>query len=553
MKRRAAYIFGGAALLVAGALFMAAEHPDLRLGRSIETMVNIMREVERLYVDPVEPEELLKDAAAGLSMNLDPYTVYMPADETGDFEMMTTGRYGGIGSIIRPAGGYIAIAQPYEGSPADKAGLVPGDRLLEIDGVSVAGMTTDRVSAMLKGDAGTTFTLKVRKLAGGSEQTVAITRERIAIPAVPYVAMLDDGIGYIEHTDFSENSSDEMRRAIESLMAEGELRGLILDYRSNGGGILQEAVRIVSMFVPRGTEVVSTRGRGEKGETYRTAGDPVLADIPVAVLTGSRSASAAEIVAGAMQDLDRGVLVGQRTFGKGLVQTTRPVGYDALLKITTAKYYTPSGRCIQAIDYANRNDDGSVSSVPDSLVREFTTRGGRKVYDGGGVMPDVRIEPEYMSLFTALVYGRGYIEEFGDRYTARNPKPVAADFAITDAIYDEFVRFMDGKEVEYESGTRLALDELKVRAERELYYDAIGEQIAQIEARLHDDKRSSLALYRRQLGELIENDLIMRGHYMRGVTARRIGDDPEVTAAVALLKDGERYRNILTSQDTARK
>ncbi len=533
MKKKIFYFAVALVAVATVSLLAAASHPDLKLGRSIETLVNIMREIDALYVDETDPEELLEDAAAGIASGLDPYTEWMPAKEMDGFEMMTTGKYGGIGSLIRRAGDYVAIAQPYEGSPADKAGLIPGDRFLEVDGKNVVGMSTEQVTAMLKGDPGTTFTAKVLKLLTGREQTVTIRRERISIPSVPYYGMLDNGIGYIRHTDFSEGCSGDMRRALLDLHSRGELRGLVLDYRNNGGGILQEAVKVLSMFVPQGTEVVSTRGRLEQMNTvYTTEQAPIDLDTPIVVLTSSHSASAAEIVAGALQDLDRAVLMGQRTYGKGLVQMTRPVGYDSYLKITTAKYYIPSGRCIQ--------------SQPDSLAGEFATRNGRKVYDGGGVMPDVQIAPRYMGLFTAIVYGRGFIEEFCDYYVPSHPNSATLD-------YEEFVEWMSGKDFEYESETRRALRELKQSAERELFIDAVGEQIAAIETNLKDDKKSSLYLYREQLQELLENELIMRRGYQRAVTAHRLGSDNEVAQAVEVLSDAARYREITTSQDTERR
>lgn len=567
MKGKIKYWIAGAALVVCGAVFVAAENPDFKMGRSIEILINVFRDVNMFYVDETDPEELLRDAAMGLTYNLDPYTEWMPAEGMEDFEIMTTGKYGGIGSMIRKKGDYITIAQPYAGSPANKAGLVIGDRLVAVDGVNVVGMDADKVSARLKGDPGTELTLTVLKLMSGREETLTLTRERINISGIPYYGMLNDSVGYIKHKDFSENCSEDLRRAFLDLRDKQGMKSLVLDYRGNGGGILQEAVKILSMFVPRGTEVVSMRGRGpETTLVFKTEHEPIDLEIPIAVLTGldyrgggsilmpEISASAAEIVSGALQDLDRGVLVGQRTYGKGLVQSTRPVGYNSYLKITTAKYYIPSGRCIQAIDYAHRNEDGSVSFVPDSLINEFTTRNGRKVYDGGGIMPDIRVEPDEYSLFTVITESRGYIEDFCDEYMRRNPAPMnLRTFAITDKIYGEFVRFMADKDVEYQSRTKLALEELRKNAERELYYEGIKEQVAAIESRLKDDKDNSLQLYRQQLASLILDNLILRHYYARGLTEYHLPRDEAVREALEVLRDGGRYRTILTSQDTSRK
>ncbi len=567
MKRKLKYWIAGAALAVCGAVFVSAENPDFRLGRNLEIFVNLFRDVSLFYVDETDPDKLLQGAAAGLTYSLDPYTEWMPAETMQDFEIMTTGKYGGMGSLIRTNGEYTVIAQPYEGSPADKAGLVIGDRLVAVDGVNVVGMESARVSALLKGDPGTQFKLTVLKLLTGREETVTITRERIDIPGVPYYGMLDDSVGYIKHKDFSEDCSEELRRAFLDLRDNRGMKALVLDYRGNGGGILQEAVKILSMFVPRGTEVVSMRGRGpESSAVFKTGNEPIDLAMPIVVLTGvdyrssasvmmpDISASAAEIVSGAMQDLDRAVLVGQRTYGKGLVQSTRPVGYNSYLKITTAKYYIPSGRCIQAIDYAARAEDGSVSFVPDSLINEFTTANGRKVYDGGGITPDIEVEPQEYSLFTVIVQGRGYIDDFCDEYFRRNSaQPDLRTFTVGDRIYGEFVRFMADKDVEYESRTKRALEELRKNAERELYYDDIREEIDRIEAQLKDDKENSLRLYREQLSSLILDNLILRHYYAKGLTEYYLTRDDDMEAALAVLADLPRYRTILETQDTSRK
>ena len=566
-KHALKYWIAGAALAVCGAVSLSAESPDFKLGRNMEIFINLMRDVSMFYVDETDPDKLLQDAAAGLTYSLDPYTEWMPAETMQDFEIMTTGKYGGMGSMIRTKGDYTVIAQPYEGFPADKVGLVIGDRLVAVDGVNVVGMASDKVSALLKGDPGTQFDLTVLKLLSGREETVNITRERINIPGVPYYGMLDDSVGYIKHKDFSVDCSEDLRRAFLDLRDNRGMKALVLDYRGNGGGILQEAVKILSMFVPRGTEVVSMRGRGpESSAVFKTENEPIDLDMPIVVLTGvdyrssasvmmpDISASAAEIVSGAMQDLDRAVLVGQRTYGKGLVQSTRPAGYNSYLKITTARYYIPSGRCIQAIDYAHRAEDGSVSFVPDSLINEFTTSNGRKVYDGGGIMPDLKVDPVEYSLFTIIVQGRGYIEDFCDEYFRRNSaKPDLSTLAVDDRMYGEFVRFMADKDVEYRSRTKLSLEELRKNAERELYYDGIKEEIDRIEAQLKDDKENSLRLYREQLSGLILDNIILRHYYAKGVTEYHLTRDGDIGEALAVLADRPRYHSILETQDTARR
>ena len=396
MIRKYRYLLTAAAAVGAAGLLTFAARNDFGLGRNMEIAVNMMRELSLNYVDPVDPDRLMEGAAAGMVSDLDPYTEYIPEEGMQDFELLTTGKYDGIGALIRQKDDYVRIAQPYQGSPADKAGLKIGDKILSIDGKDAKGFTTEQVSSRLKGEPGSKVKVTVEHL-DGTQQTAAIRRERIAIPGVPYAGWVADGIGYIRHSDFTEGCYEEMRAAIERLRTERPLKGLVLDYRSNGGGIMQEAVKILGMFVPKGTEVVSTKGRSEDSkQVFRTDTEPILADLPLTVLINGNSASAAEIVAGALQDLDRAVLIGQRSFGKGLVQSPRPLGYNAMLKLTTAKYYIPSGRCIQAIDYSH-SQEGSVRAVPDSLISEFTTRAGRKVYDGGGVMPDIRMPDNYYS------------------------------------------------------------------------------------------------------------------------------------------------------------
>lgn len=555
MMKKLKYALLGAAAFAGVLLTAGAAKDDFALGKNLEILVNVFRDINFFYVDEKDPDRLLKDAAEGMTSRLDPYSEYLSAKDMEEFSIMTTGKYGGVGAVIRQKGDHVIIAEPYEGSPADKAGLQAGDRILAINGKDATGYTTEKVSSELKGDPGTVVKVKVEKFYTGEQETVTIRRERIAIPAIPYYGFVADSIGYIRHTDFSDECSSDFRYALMEMKKTGKLKGLILDYRQNGGGVLDEAVKIMSMFVPQGTEVVSMKGRTPGMTTvYKTESAPVDLDIPVAVLVGSNSASAAEIVAGAFQDLDRGVLVGQRTFGKGLVQSTRNVGFGSYLKLTMAKYYIPSGRCIQAVDYAHRADDGSVKSVPDSLIREFNTAGGRKVYDGAGVMPDIRIPAEYLSTFTVLAYAKGYIEDFVDIYLRANPGKVDVEtFAIGDEAYARFTEFMADKDMAYKSETETALESLKEKAEMELYYDKIKDAVEQIEVNLKDDKAGNLQLYRKQLTDLIENDIIQRQHYQRGVIRRDIETDKEVSAAVGLLSDTETYNRIVTSQDTERK
>ena len=540
-------------LLTGAALpLLCARTNDFGLGRSMEIAVNMMRELSLRFVDEVDPDLLIEGAAEGMVRRLDPYTEYLSEEQMGDFDILTTGKYGGVGSLIRKRGDYVVFARPYGNSPADKAGLRIGDKILAIDGADARGFSVAEASGRMKGDPGTEVTLVVEHLLDGRVDTATLRRERIAIPGVPYAGWVADGIGYVQHSDFTEGCYDDLRAAVEGLAAEGDLRGLILDYRNNGGGILQEAVKILSMFVPKGTEVVTTRGRTDN-KSFRTAADPILPELPLAVLVNGNTASAAEIVAGALQDLDRAVIVGQRSFGKGLVQSTRPLGYNTYLKLTTAKYYIPSGRCIQAVDYSRAREEGA-RSVPDSLIREYATQGGRKVYDGGGIEPDLHTEPEYISRFAMTLYALGFIEDYGDRFMRLHPdrRVDVRTFALTDADYADFVRFMSDKEVPYESTTRRALKALRKAAGDERH-EAIDRAAEALEAELRDDTESNLETYRREIRSLLEADIVLRHHYAEGVIEYDIThDDAEVRRAAEVLENPGEYRRILDTQDTVR-
>ena len=541
-----------ALLLVAVCLsFLYGHRNDFGLGRNMELAVNMMRELTVSYVDSIDTDKLMAGAAAGMVRDLDPYTEFIPEKEMSTFEALTTGKYGGVGALIRQKKDYVIIAQPYEGSPSDRAGLKIGDKILAIGGEDAKGFTTEQVSSRLKGDPGSSVVVKVEQL-DGTVREVTITRERIAIPGVPYAGWVAEGIGFVRHSDFTEGCYQELRNAIERLRKEGELQGLILDYRSNGGGFLQEAVKILGLFTERDTEVVRTKGRNEN-RSYRTSTDPVYKDIPLVVLINGSSASAAEIVSGSLQDLDRAVLIGQRTFGKGLVQTTVPIGYNSMLKLTTAKYYIPSGRCIQAIDYSH-SQQGSVRIIPDSLIREYTTRAGRKVYDGGGIMPDIRLEPEYISRFAATLYGLGFIEDFGDDYIRRKGyQPIDLDnFTITEQDFADFKAFMKEKEVPYESETRSALKHIKEAAKNDRF-KAMEAHIEELESRLKDDTETNIETYRKEIEESITSDLVLRHAYTAGVIRNSLREDREVKRAIEVLRDTTEYRRILREQNTVRK
>ena len=561
MKRAIIRFFArGGALLAAAAVVATgvwAVKDDFGLGRNMEIMVNMMRELSTQYVDEVSPDKLMSDGAAGMVRNLDPYTNYMSEEGMDEFEVMATGKYGGVGATIRMRrdSSGVVVAQPYKGSPSDLAGLKIGDRFVRIDGEDVTKCTTSEISSKLKGDPGTKVRLAVERLMTGEVEEMELTRARIAIPGVPYAGFVADSIGYIRHNDFTDGCYDEMRAAVERLRADGRLKGLILDYRDNGGGSVPEAIKILSMFLPKGTEVLTMKGRTERSmHTYATESNPVLPDVPMVVLINGNTASASEIVSGALQDTDRAVLMGQRSYGKGLVQTLVPLGYNAYLKLTTAKYYIPSGRCVQRINYSAHNDKSGAEVVPDSLIREFSTRNGRKVYDGKGLMPDVKTDPEYISTFAVMLYNLGYVEEFLDGYMRRHPdmKVDNATFTVSDADYEDFVKFMEDKEVPYESQTRMALDLLKRTSKEERYDSEFADELQRIESKLKDQKTDNLRHYRAEIAELLDNDIVLRHNYYEGVIEHNLVSDSTVMKAVELLRDGGRYAKILREQDTER-
>jgi len=538
-------------LIMAAGQARAQSAHDFEMGKNMEIFMNIFRDANIFYVDSTDPGKMIRDAADGMLSKLDPYTEYIPESEKDDLEFITTGKYGGIGALIRKSGEWVEISEPYYNSPADKAGLLAGDRILEVDSHAVNSQDLTKVSGMLKGTPGTIVTLKIRPINDTTDtKTVEIKREKIAVPSVPYSGMISDSVGYIKLTGFTEESSQEVRSAFEKLRSENKLSGLVLDLRNNGGGLLSEAARIVGIFVPRNTEVVEIRGKVKEYDSkYKTTSPPIDTKLPIAVLINSSSASASEITAGALQDLDRAVIIGQRSFGKGLVQAPRPIGYNSFLKVTTAKYYIPSGRGTQALDYTHRREDGSVGHVPDSLISEFRTANGRKVYDGGGINPDVKVEPKSYSKFTVIISALGYIDDFANRYAVDN-QPVKDGFTVTDGIYDQFKSYMSDKEFEFESATSVILNELRQIAEREKYNGRIAAELDAIAEKIKDDKNAELNTFAPEIKEIIGEAIMNRWFYYQGRVRYSLKNDKEAARAIEVLSDRELYNKIITTQDT---
>ena len=552
MKRKfLRYTLLGAAIvaLFVGGIF--ATRNDFGLGRNMEIMVNLMHAISTQYVDEVDADEMMQNGADGITSKLDPYTDFIPEKDMPNFEAMTTGRYGGIGALIRKKGDYVIIAEPYKGSPADENGLKIGDKIVAIDGKDMKGVNVEDISKRLRGEPNTTVKVTVERLLTGEREELKIRRRRIIIPSITYSGYVAEGVGYIRHADFTDKCYDDMRAAILRLQSEGELKSLILDYRNNGGGVLQSAVKVLSLFVPKGTMVVETRGRGDKSHKLYTEYEPLLPNTPLAVLINGNSASAAEIVAGAIQDLDRGVLIGQRSFGKGLVQGTTPLGYNSYAKITVGKYYIPSGRCIQAVNYST---DGRAEQVADSLIKEFKTARGRKVYDGGGIMPDKRIEPQYVSSFAVTLFLLGVIEDFGDDYIKRNGSKTidVKRFSITEEDYADFVKMTMERDIPYKSESRTALEKLRKSLAKERN-TSLDEALNAIDKGLRDDKQSNLETFRKEIIEQINQNIVLRYAYAEGVIANSLRDDKEIGEAIKILSDKAEYERITTKQDTLRK
>ena len=552
MKRRIlkyTLIAAVAVSIFVGGIF--ATRNDFGLGRNMEIMVNFMHAISTQYVDKVDADEMMKSGAAGITAKLDPYTDFISEKEMPDFEQMTTGRYGGIGSLIRKKGDYVIIAEPYKGSPADESGLKIGDKIVAIDGKDMRGAEIENISKALRGEPNTTVKVTIERLLTGEREELKIRRQRISIPSITYADYVADGVGYIRHADFTDKCYEDMRAAILRLQSKGELKSLVLDYRNNGGGLLQSAVKVLSLFVPKGTKVVEMRGRNGVMETLHTQYEPLLPSIPIVVLINGNSASAAEIVAGAIQDLDRGVVVGQRSFGKGLVQSTLPLGYNAYAKVTTAKYYIPSGRCIQALNYSK---DGRAEAVADSLINEFKTARGRKVYDGGGIMPDRRVESKYMSSFALVLYLTGVVEDFGDIYYKKHhATPIdVKNFSISERDYADFVAMAMERDIPYKSESRVALEKLRSALKKERN-DSLEDALSAIDKGLNDDKRSCFETFRDDIEEQINQNIVLRYAYAEGVIASSLRSDKELKVAIEILADKAEYERILTSQDTARK
>lgn len=517
-----------------------------QIDKNLDIYYTLVKELNTFYVDDINPTDLVTTSIDDMLASLDPYTTYIPESEIEDFRFMTTGEYAGIGAVISQHDDQIIISEPYEGFPAQKAGLKAGDIILEVSGKSTENMTTEDVSSLLKGQANQPVVVKIQRPGDKKSIDFTIVRDNIQIDAVSYYGMLDDKTGYIQLTQFTEGCSNEVKKALLELKNQDGAQSIVLDLRSNPGGLLNEAVNVVNLFVPKGQEVVSTKGKlTQNDKIYRATANPVDTIIPLAVLVNSNSASASEIVSGALQDLDRAVIIGTRTFGKGLVQTTRDLTYNTKLKVTTAKYYIPSGRCIQALDYSHRNPDGSVGAIPDSLISEFTTKKGRKVYDGGGIVPDIKMDQNYVSTLSINLLNKFMIFDFATQYANQNPTiPSPEDFQITDEIFNEFKAFLKEKGFTYNSETQSKFNELLEVAKEEKYYDIAQDEFNDLEAKIGHELNRDLDQFRDEIGELLTSEIVSRYYYQTGTIQAELKTDKSIDKALEIVNSPDEFSNV---------
>ncbi len=533
MKKYIITISMALAMIFSASQAAHAQSQGFKLGQWSEIQNSILKELNRSYVDSLPLDRIMRAGVDAMLEELDPYTIYIPEEENDDLQMMLSNTYGGIGAIIhKKVGENVIINEPYANSPAHKYGLKCGDEIIAIDGAPTKDLESKESSDRMKGKPGTTVVFTVKKAHTGDTLDISIVRERIHLPDVEYAGMLNDTTGYILQTGFTDNVSAEVRAKFNELRRQG-MKLLVLDLRGNGGGLMSEAINIVSLFVPKGSLVVSSKGNTEESRMeYRTNTEPIDTEIPIIVMIDSGSASSSEIVTGALQDMDRATVMGRRSYGKGLVQSIRPVAYNGQIKVTTSKYYTPSGRCVQAIDYSNRNEDGSVGHIPDSLTREFRTAGGRIVRDGGGITPDIDIAgPDYSRLVYALVLG-GVIDQYAIDYVRRHESiPAVDDFHFTDGDFEDFIRFAKTQEFDYRSSAKTLYDQMKKELEKDGLADSMKDELDALEKALEMDKERFIRIKKDEIIPFIEEELATRYYFQEaGVKIRLRYDDQLKTA-----------------------
>ncbi len=515
------------------------------ISKNLDIFTTLYKELNTFYVDETDPGDLMKHGIDEMLKSLDPYTTYIPESEIEDFRFQTTGQYGGIGAMISKIDEYVVISEPYLNFPAQKAGLMAGDKILEINGVSAKGKTTAEVSKVLKGQPNTSVTLLMERPYVETPFEVSFDRKKVSVASVPYSKYLTDGIAYIRLRSFTRNCANDLKSEIIELKKEQDLKGLILDLRGNPGGLLNESVDIVNLFVEKGEEVVSTKGKIKSWDkSYVANKNPLDSEVPLVVLINSSSASASEIVSGSIQDLDRGVVIGQRSYGKGLVQQTRKLSYNSQLKLTVAKYYIPSGRCIQALDYSHRNSDGSIGKVPDSLMSSFKTRNGREVKDGGGILPDIVIDPGKYGMIIASLLKERLFFDYATNYRFSNDS-ISENFIFSDIDFLSFTTYLIDKEYKYKTETEKVLEKLKKEAQEEEYFSALSDSYNILFAKMQENKNDDLQKSKDDIKEILTGEIMSRYYYQKGRIKASLNFDLEVKRAINLLQDKDEYNNIL--------
>ena len=524
-----------------------SDQKNFEISKNLDIFYSLVRELNLFYVDEVKPDKLIKKGIDDMLETLDPYTVYIPESEMDDFKFMTTGEYAGIGAMISKRGNQIIVAEPYEGFPAQVNGLRAGDIFIEVDGKPVDKMAVADVSEILKGPAKKVIKVKMQRPGEKKPFTLDIVREEIQIDPVTYYGMIDAKTGYVRLSSFTDGCAESVRDAVIDLRDKKGAKTLVLDLRSNPGGLLGEAVKVTNLFVNHGQEIVSTKGKvSQWDKTYRATEQPVDSVMPLIVLVNSGSASASEIVSGALQDLDRAVIMGNRTFGKGLVQTTRDLSYNTKLKVTTAKYYIPSGRCIQALDYSHRNTDGSVGAIPDSLITEFKTKNGRKVKDGGGVTPDIRNVQDTLSALSFKLVQDYMIFDFATEYASKHKTIATPDkFAIGNDIYSEFHQYLTEKKFTYESRSEQTLKVLIETAKKERYFDGTKNEFSALEKGLTLDLNQDLDKNSEEIRDLLKDEIVSRYYYQKGAIIAALGSDKEIKSVLSLFNNPAEYSRLL--------
>lgn len=536
-----------ASLLLISLLVNAADTKTFRITKNLSIFNSVFRELDAFYVDTLDYDKMTNNAINQMLSRFDPYTVYIPEKQTDDLKFMTTGEYAGIGALIGKNGKDIYVTEPYEGMPAQRNDIRAGDIILEVDGKNVSALSVSDVSALLKGTPGTTIRIKLQRIGHSKPLVKEFVREKIQMNPVTYSALVAPGVGFVQLSDFTDKSAMEIKLAVNDLIKKHQIESLVLDLRNNGGGLIDEAVKILGYFLPKGTEVVQTKGKLQSSDrVYKTPTEPLYTTMRLAVLVNRSSASASEIVAGAVKDLDRGIIIGERTFGKGLVQSIRSVGYGGFLKVTTAKYYIPSGRCIQAIDYSHRNEDGSVGRVPDSIISEFKTKNGRIVRDGGGVEPDFLTTDNRKMNIAYYLYAQNLYFDYVNNFVPKNPTiATPSEFKLSENDFSNFKTYLVDKKFSYVTESEKMFDEFMELAKSEGVEKYAGAEMDSLKIKLKPDIQKNIDANKGDIEELLSLEIIKRYYFQKGEIEFSLKKDEELKMAIAKLTDITEYNTTL--------